>query len=319
MRRKVVLLTVSLAVILAVDFAGVMATAVPALAQYGPDTCVQGYVWREAFPDDHVCVPPASRDQAATDNSYADARKDPNGAYGPDSCIQGYVWRVARPSDLVCVTPDIRDQTAMENQLAAERRASSAPATPAPAAPAAPAPPAAPAAPPAPAAPSSSAGDKVFKRPRYRDDRLDWCFNWGTLCGKPAAVAFCHSRRFEDAAAFSAEVVGTSAQTRLIGSNQVCNGPKCTAFAAITCTRPIPGSRVFANPVWKGYRLDACLNWGTDCGMPAADAFCRAKGFTGALDAKLDAEAGYASTRLIGTDKICTGSGCTGFQQIICY
>ncbi len=30
-----------------------------------------GYVWREAFPGDHVCVPPDDRAQAAYDNSQA--------------------------------------------------------------------------------------------------------------------------------------------------------------------------------------------------------------------------------------------------------
>ena len=27
---------------------------------YGPDTCKQGYVWRDAIPGDHVCVVPAA-------------------------------------------------------------------------------------------------------------------------------------------------------------------------------------------------------------------------------------------------------------------
>jgi hypothetical protein len=75
---------------------------------------------------------------------------------------------------------------------------------------------------------------------------------------------------------------------------------------------------VFANPSWKGYRLDACLQWGTNCGKPRADAFCRAQGFTDSFDSTLDANAGYAATRLIGTDQICNASFCVGFQQIIC-
>ena len=50
----------------------------PASAQavdYGPDTCVQGYVWREAVPSDHVCVTPETRSQAAYDNSQASGRR----------------------------------------------------------------------------------------------------------------------------------------------------------------------------------------------------------------------------------------------------
>ena len=69
--------------------------------------CLPGYVWREAFEGDHVCVTPATRSQAAADNAAAAARREPNGgAYGPDSCKPGFVWRVARPEDLVCVTPE---------------------------------------------------------------------------------------------------------------------------------------------------------------------------------------------------------------------
>jgi hypothetical protein len=88
-----------------------------------PDTCLPGYVWREAVADDKVCVTPATRDQAAQDNSLAASRRSPDGgAYGPDTCLQGYVWRGAIPSDHVCVTPATRDQTAQDNSLAASHR-----------------------------------------------------------------------------------------------------------------------------------------------------------------------------------------------------
>ena len=45
---------------------------------YGPDTCKQGFVWREAFGGDVVCVPPAVRQQAANDNAAAASRKQAN-------------------------------------------------------------------------------------------------------------------------------------------------------------------------------------------------------------------------------------------------
>jgi hypothetical protein len=88
------------------------------------DACADGYVWREAFDGDHVCVTPATRDQVRQDNAAADERRDPNGGpYGPDTCLSGYVWRGANDQDHVCVTPAIRDQTARDNQQAAGRRA----------------------------------------------------------------------------------------------------------------------------------------------------------------------------------------------------
>src|SRR5262245_21838925 len=92
---------------------------------YGPDTCRQGYVCREAFPGDHVCIEPSVRDEAARDNRRASARREPGGgAYGPNTCRQGYVWREARRGDLVCVTPETRDQAAADNRRAVSRRTS---------------------------------------------------------------------------------------------------------------------------------------------------------------------------------------------------
>lgn len=99
----------------------------PALAggDYGPDTCLQGWVWREAFSGDHVCVPGATRSQAWADNAAAAGRRNPaGGPYGPDTCLPGWVWREARPTDHVCVTPAIRSQTWADNAAAADRRAS---------------------------------------------------------------------------------------------------------------------------------------------------------------------------------------------------
>jgi hypothetical protein len=262
-----------------------------ALAQlpYGPDTCEQGFVWREAFPGDHVCVRPEVRAQTAADNAEANARRQPGGGpYGPDTCRPGFVWRDARPGDHVCVTPATREQAATDNRLAGNRRA------------------------------GASGDEFTYDKPRYMDDRLDWCLTWGTNCGRPVAVTFCNRRRFEDAVDFGPDKVGRSAQTRLTGSNQICNGDFCTAFSHITCRGRINRGRVFANPVWKEHRLDVCLQWATNCGKPAADAFCKAKGFTESMSDVPDLEPGYATTRVIGTDQICDGNFCKGFQQIIC-
>ncbi len=82
---------------------------------YGPDTCKQGYVWRDAIPGDHVCVTPDRRTTAAHENSIAGSRVDPTGAYGPNSCKSGFVWREAYPGDVVCVTGARRTQVHQEN------------------------------------------------------------------------------------------------------------------------------------------------------------------------------------------------------------
>jgi hypothetical protein len=92
------------------------------------DACRPGYVWREAFARDFVCVVPETRTRTAQDNTQANARRQPGGAYGPNTCVSGYVWREAAPGDLVCVTPATRAQAANDNALAAGRLASSPPA-----------------------------------------------------------------------------------------------------------------------------------------------------------------------------------------------
>lgn len=87
------------------------------------DTCIEGFVWREAYPGDHVCVTPATRAQTVTDNTLAAVRREPQGGtHGPDTCKPGFVWREARPDDHVCVTPEVRAQTARDNSLAHTRR-----------------------------------------------------------------------------------------------------------------------------------------------------------------------------------------------------
>jgi hypothetical protein len=112
--------------LLAAALCTIGATAAHAQLPYGPDTCRQGYVWREAYPGDHVCVTPETRAQAADDNRRAPARWQPGGgAYGPYTCRPGFVWREARPGDVVCVIPEIRAQTAADNRQAAMRRAAS--------------------------------------------------------------------------------------------------------------------------------------------------------------------------------------------------
>jgi len=92
-----------------------------AAAVSNPNTCKQGYVWREAYPGDVVCVTPDVRTQAAADNAQAGARWIP-GPYGPHTCIGGYVWREARDGDDVCVKPNVREQAHADNAQAAARR-----------------------------------------------------------------------------------------------------------------------------------------------------------------------------------------------------
>ena len=89
---------------------------------YGSNTCLEGYVWRQANPTDYVCVTPAVRSQTAQDNAAAASRINPNGGpYGPNTCLNGYVWREAFTNDQVCVLPATRTEAANDNAQAADR------------------------------------------------------------------------------------------------------------------------------------------------------------------------------------------------------
>ncbi len=89
---------------------------------YGPNTCQNGYVWRDGDDSDYVCVLPKIRTQTAYDNSQAANRRSPNGGtFGADTCKQGYVWREAWTGDHVCVTPATRSQAQSDNSQATQR------------------------------------------------------------------------------------------------------------------------------------------------------------------------------------------------------
>lgn len=87
---------------------------------YGPNTCILGFVWREADVNDWACVAPSTRSQVALDNSLAKTRWYP-GPYGPNTCISGYVWRDAYYGDLVCVIPDFRNQAKSDSSAGDSR------------------------------------------------------------------------------------------------------------------------------------------------------------------------------------------------------
>jgi hypothetical protein len=107
------------AMVVAAGIGGGLSAPSAANAQdYGPNTCRQGYVWREARAGDVVCVTPQTRTATANDNALAPGRTLPNGY-----CRQGYVWREAWGSgDHTCVTPQTRTQARYDNSRADDRR-----------------------------------------------------------------------------------------------------------------------------------------------------------------------------------------------------
>lgn len=86
------------------------------------DKCTAGYVWREATPDDHVCVSVQTHEQTLQDNLLAGTRRNPRGGpYGADTCLSGFVWRDSFEGDHVCVTPETRSHAAEDNREGSNR------------------------------------------------------------------------------------------------------------------------------------------------------------------------------------------------------
>lgn len=75
----------------------------------------------------------------------------------------------------------------------------------------------------------------------------------------------------------------------------------------------------FEKPMHQGYRLDWCLTWGSNCGEPAASAWCKTKKFDRANCWKPALDIGGAShTKVLQTGQICDQPSCDGFSEIVC-
>jgi hypothetical protein len=85
------------------------------------DGCADGYVWREAFAGDRVCVGKETRELVADENQNAERHRKRDGG---EECDPGFVWRMAGSQDHVCVTQLERDQAQQDNNLASGRTGS---------------------------------------------------------------------------------------------------------------------------------------------------------------------------------------------------
>jgi len=75
----------------------------------------------------------------------------------------------------------------------------------------------------------------------------------------------------------------------------------------------------FSLPIYQNYRVDSCLSLNRQCGKPAADAWCRAKGFAKAIDWAVDHDIGATTpTYIMGDQGLCDHALCDGFKYITC-
>ena len=170
---------------------------------------------------------------------------------------------------------------------------------------------------------SSAFAAELFTKPTYKGDRLAWCKDWDSGCGKGAANAYCAYLGFGEAKDFDKDPnIGLKKRTRTIGSNQTCDKAYCDGFKFISCSKkeapgPSPKTQAFDKPRWKGYRLDWCAAKGIGCGKGAADIFCSASGYAKAASFVPDLQVGNP-TFMIGSGAICNTVVCAGFRTITC-
>lgn len=191
---------------------------------------------------------------------------------------------------------------------------------------------------------------QAFSPPVVHNMQVDYCLTFGKNCGQPAADKFCQKQGFQYAAKFSKDN-SPALPTLVLGSGAWCKTPgQCASFTSVTCggkpgngnlgndegmnpigddggsgNQPLkPGDKIegdmvvhdYKKPQWKGAPLDRCKFFGQDCGKPAADAFCQAKGF--AYSTKV-LGADYAQvTRVVGDNKVCTDNTCRALSYVKC-
>ncbi|MGV0025415.1 hypothetical protein [Phormidesmis priestleyi] len=77
--------------------------------------------------------------------------------------------------------------------------------------------------------------ERVFVNPVWKNRRLDVCLRWAADCGKPAADAFCRTQGYLDAFHAEPDAEPGHSSTRVISSDQICDGSSCRGFQQIIC------------------------------------------------------------------------------------
>jgi hypothetical protein len=169
----------------------------------------------------------------------------------------------------------------------------------------------------------AQAEDKTFPKPKLGAYRLDWCLNYASQCGKPAARAWCKKKGFDDASDFEqAEDIGDVTPTRILNSGEVCDDESCDGFSYITCVAEEDDQgqeQTFKKPVYSGFRLDWCFAGQSGCGKKAANAYCDSQGYDIATNFQLAPKIGpFKPTRQIGSGAVCNRPLCDAFKFITC-
>ncbi|PID99987.1 MAG: hypothetical protein CSA79_05690 [Thiothrix nivea] len=155
------------------------------------------------------------------------------------------------------------------------------------------------------------ARDVPIANPKVGGYALDYCREWNKYCGKPAADAYCKSKGYINAVDF--RVQHNKPPTKVIWGGGICVEGYCDRISHVTCTT---GSDTFHNPKVGGYALDYCREWSKNCGKPAADAWCKSKGYVNA--SSFHVKHNSPTTKVINGGGLCVESYCDRIDKVVC-
>ena len=165
---------------------------------------------------------------------------------------------------------------------------------------------------------------RTYWFPTYGSKALNWCEHRTGKCGNTVAKRYCSKMGYAYVKKISkANDIGVS---RFIDSQQLCKNSFCDGFSMIQCgNRFLKDSsyytfyarkRTFYYPSVKDTRIDWCYRKGKACGRRVAYAFCRYQGYS--FQAGYKQQKAVSQTRTIGSNELCIGPLCKGFESITC-
>ena len=158
----------------------------------------------------------------------------------------------------------------------------------------------------------------TFDDPTHHGKLLDYCLTFKNDCGKPAADAYCAEKDYGEAVYFPKRRT-YDRETLTIENHSTCTPEhnSCDTFDYITCKVK---EQTFENPREHDRPLDGCLKYETQCGLPAANAYCKDKGYSKAIEySQIEVQEG--ETMSLGDHSVCDPKwhGCSTFSYITCF
>jgi hypothetical protein len=164
---------------------------------------------------------------------------------------------------------------------------------------------------------------RMFWHPMMKGERLDYCNEDLTKCGRQIASCYCKKMGYDYAKRFvKAPNLGL---TRFVSEKNECRGWKCSGFDFIECqgerkylSRPSSDyqQKLFVRPRWHHFPVSWCYKNSKQCGAQSAYAFCRYQGYGKVV--QYSKQKSVPASKEMATSALCINQNCKGFEYILC-